>query len=60
MHNVAATLKNKPVRECKTLHECCLCLQRIQWGQHYHDGGYGKRAHVFCVKEVCERDNCPQ
>jgi hypothetical protein len=62
MKRIATTLKTKSVQMCKPFEslECRICLQTIQWGQHYHDGGYGKRAHVYCVKEVCERDNRPQ
>lgn len=43
------SLKKKPLRKCLTLHECCLCNQAIAQGQLYHDGGYGRRAHVKCV-----------
>ena len=40
--------KNK-IRTCKTLHFCELCKGRIEWGQRYYDGGYGKRAHDLCA-----------
>lgn len=36
------------VRTCNSMHECCLCESTITLGQRYHDGGYGKRAHVEC------------
>jgi hypothetical protein len=46
---LAVNLKNKPLRVCQTLHECCLCTGQITLGQHYYDGGYRRRAHLNCV-----------
>jgi hypothetical protein len=45
-----AALKNKPVRVCRTMHECCVCHETITCGDGYYDGGYGNRAHVTCVR----------
>lgn len=39
-----------PVRTCRTLCQCQLCGKDITYGNSYHDGGYGRRAHVLCVK----------
>lgn len=44
-----ARLAKKRVRICYSLHECCICNQKITQGQAYHDGGYGNRAHPKCV-----------
>jgi hypothetical protein len=38
-----------PVRECRSLHFCCICGKDITLGQLYHDGGYGRRCHVDCA-----------
>ncbi len=46
---LAIQLKKKPLRVCQTLHECCLCTHQIKLGEHYYDGGYGRRAHLDCV-----------
>jgi len=37
------------IRRCRTLHECRVCGDTIVDGEEYHDGGYGRRAHVECV-----------
>lgn len=37
------------VRQCTTVHGCALCDRDIMRGDRYHDGGYGRRAHVSCV-----------
>lgn len=37
------------LRTCKTLHFCVICEGRIDYGQRYYDGGYGKRAHDLCA-----------
>ena len=37
------------VRTCLSLHHCEICQHDIVVGQSYHDGGYGRRAHVECV-----------
>jgi hypothetical protein len=39
-----------PIRRCQTLHFCELCRANIHNGERYHDGGYGRRAHVKCVE----------
>lgn len=39
------------IRKCRTLHHCEWCGKSIVDGELYHDGGYGKRAHVMCVKQ---------
>jgi hypothetical protein len=43
-------LNGKPLRTCKSLHECCLCDRPITYQDNYRDGGYGKRAHETCVQ----------
>ena len=47
-------LASKPVRTCYTMHDCCLCPVIIVSGRKYHDGGYGKRAHIECVQSALE------
>lgn len=37
------------IRTCRTLHFCEICKGRIEYGQKYYDGGYGKRAHDLCA-----------
>lgn len=39
------------IRTCRTLHVCFLCRQPIYAGEKYHDGGYGRRAHVDCARK---------
>ncbi len=46
-----ASLRDKPLRVCQTMHECCLCRKTIQYGDQYRDGGYGRRAHVECLDD---------
>ena len=46
-----AAIARKPIRTCLTMHSCCICDVTIALGQEYHDGGYGRRAHVACVAE---------
>ena len=29
-------------------HQCCVCLNLIEPGEDYYDGGYYRRAHVLC------------
>ncbi len=43
-------LRTYPVRTCYSLHYCELCRRNITYGEAYHDGGYGRRAHVSCVR----------
>jgi hypothetical protein len=38
------------IRMCYTMHSCILCGGTIANGSVYRDGGYGRRAHVRCVK----------
>lgn len=40
-----------PKRRCLTLHHCEICGGAIAWDHLYHDGGYGRRAHVCCVEQ---------
>jgi len=42
------------VRRCYSLHHCVICMGNIVAGSVYHDGGYGHRAHVACVKRELE------
>lgn len=44
-------LETYPERLCLSVHECCLCKNKITYGQSYHDGGYGRRAHTQCAME---------
>jgi hypothetical protein len=37
-----------PVRICRTVHHCEACDKDIVFGEKYHDGGFGKRAHFLC------------
>jgi len=46
------TWRAYPVRQCRTMHTCRLCRRRIDDGGFYYDGGYGKRAHVGCVRDL--------
>jgi len=48
-------LSKKPRRTCRTMHECCICHENIQYGYEYYDGGYGNRAHVSCVTPQKEK-----
>ena len=45
----AEILSTKQLRQCSTVHECCICFGDITSGMSYFDGGYGKRAHEQCV-----------
>lgn len=47
----AYELAQKPKRVCRTMHECCLCGETIHNRHEYFDGGYGRRAHVECVRK---------
>lgn len=38
------------IRTCRTLHHCVACNRDIKSGERYHDGGYGLRSHVKCVR----------
>ncbi len=49
LRNLLNTLTLKPFRVCKTEHECCLCPNKIRYGEQYRDGGRGKRAHIYCI-----------
>ena len=45
-----ADWQRRPIRTCRTMHECQLCDADITVGQRYYDGGgFGCRAHVDCV-----------
>jgi hypothetical protein len=39
------------IRTCQSIHECALCGEQIDYGFKYYDGGYGRRAHVLCVRD---------
>jgi len=39
-------VKRYLLRHCLSLHECALCGRPILLGQHYYDGGYGRRYHA--------------
>jgi hypothetical protein len=41
-----------PLRVCRFLNECSICLLSIYSGERYRDGGYGRRAHEKCVEHV--------
>lgn len=45
-------LLSKPLRNCKTMHSCCLCDRDITYGDDYYDGGLDKRAHYDCVQNL--------
>ena len=46
---MAKKLQDFPLRECHSMHDCCICHRTILNGQMYFDGGYGKRAHEHCA-----------
>lgn len=48
-------LTKKPIRQCRWMHECCMCDLKITNGQLYYDGGYGKRSHVAHFLEASKR-----
>lgn len=54
--NLLLAVRTKPIRTCRTMHACCACDKVIQDGQKYHDGGYGKRAHVECLNRITEEE----
>ena len=37
------------LRQCRTVHECCVCKKDIYCGDLYYDGGYGRRCHEQCA-----------
>jgi len=45
------SLTDYRLRICSTMHECCVCKQKIMLGDRYHDGGYGRRAHDYCARK---------
>jgi hypothetical protein len=40
--------KKMPRRTCYSIHECCVCKEKILYRQEYYDGGHGHRMHVKC------------
>lgn len=44
--------KGSPKRTCYSMHECCLCGERITIGQTYYDRGPRNRAHEKCVQDL--------
>jgi len=55
MKKTKRLMETYPVRGCTTIHTCCLCKKDIRFGESYHDGGYGRRAHTICAME---EDRC--
>ena len=47
-----ARFRSYPVRVCCYLNECEVCNGAIYSGEKYHDGGYGRRAHVNCLASL--------
>lgn len=47
-------LHELPLRTCRWGERCLICLGRIEAGADYHDGGYGRRAHLSCARDVAE------
>jgi hypothetical protein len=43
---------NYDLRCCRTMLHCAICDRAISYGEQYYDGGYGRRAHEFCVNEA--------
>ena len=41
---------NRPLRTCRTMHDCCICGTEIRRGHSYRDGGYDRRAHEHCAE----------
>lgn len=31
---------------------CCVCLEQIEPGEHYRDGGYWRSAHELCAQKA--------
>ena len=52
VRNFLNSLALKPTRTCRSLHTCALCLCEIRTGDQYRDGGFARRAHETCFKEV--------
>lgn len=52
LQRVCNTLALKPTRTCRSLHHCCFCGADIVIGDTYRDGGYSKRAHDECFKQM--------
>ncbi len=46
------TIAAYPVRRAQLSHECLVCGDEIHFGELYHDGGYGRRAHQVCVERA--------
>ena len=47
-------LVSKPTRKCFSMHECCLCKDKIVLGEQYYDGGSENRAHKKCADTAYE------
>jgi len=44
-----------PTITCRlALHSCVLCGKAITQGDEYKNGGYARRAHVFCLHSTAE------
>ncbi len=43
------SLRKAPIRQFATA-RCCVCQQYIAFGEQYHDGGRGQRAHIGCIE----------
>lgn len=46
----------RPIRKCRTVHQCNECGQDIVVGERYLDGGYGNRTHVECPPHLTAHD----
>lgn len=51
-------LETYPERLCLTVRSCCLCKNKITYGQGYHDGGRGRLAHTMCAMEQNRCGEC--
>jgi hypothetical protein len=47
-------LHELPLRFCRWGERCLVCLEPIDTGEQYHDGGYGRRVHMSCAALVEE------
>jgi hypothetical protein len=55
---VKKLLETYPTRLCLRVYSCCLCDRKITYGQGYHDGGSGRRAHTMCAMEEGRCGEC--
>jgi hypothetical protein len=45
-----------PVRVARGPRRCIVCLEQIDYGEAYRDGGYPRRAHYRCAEIVARGD----